>query len=55
MLVFFYFHFSPFTDDDKIDLTLRNSDSEAEEEISEQDEKRRQERLEREKWIQGEN
>merc|ERR1712008_235362 len=39
-------------DDDKMDLTLRNSGDEAEEDLNEQDEKRRHERLEREKWIQ---
>ena len=37
-----------------MDLTLRNSGDEAEEDLNEQDEKRRHERLEREKWIQGE-
>lgn len=41
-------------DDDNVDLSLRNSDSENDnEELSEQEEKRRLERLEREKWIQG--
>merc|ERR1712110_97071 len=39
-------------DDDNMDLSLRNSDSEAEEETSEHEEKRRLERLERQKWIQ---
>jgi hypothetical protein len=43
-----------FTDDDKMDLTLRNSGDEAEEDMNELEEKRRQERAEREKWIQGE-
>ena len=45
-----------FSDDENIDLSLRNSDDEAaevEEQTNELDEKRRLERLEREKWIQG--
>ena len=42
-----------FLDDDNYDLSLRKSDSEGEEDTSEQDEKRRLERLEREKWIKG--
>ena len=41
-------------DDDNIDLTLRNSDSEADEDMTEQEEQRRLQRLEREKWLQGE-
>ena len=47
---------SSFSDDENIDLSLRNSDDEAaevEEQTNELDEKRRLERLEREKWIQG--
>lgn len=43
-----------FSDDENLDLSLRKSDSENEEEENELDEKRRLERLEREKWLQGE-
>jgi hypothetical protein len=34
-------------------LSLRKSDSEGEEEANEQEEKRRIDRLDREKWLQG--
>ena len=54
--VLFENDFFLFADDENIDLSLRNSDdeaAEAEEQTNEADEKRRLERLEREKWIQG--
>ena len=40
-------------DDDNYDMSLRKSDSEGEEDLAEEEEKRRLERLERQKWIQG--
>ena len=47
--------FFRFSDEENIDLSLRNSDGEdaEEEQTNEADEKRRLERLEREKWMQG--
>ena len=40
-------------DDDNYDMSLKKSDSEGEDDLTEEEEKRRLERLDRQKWVQG--